>query len=661
MKKQQKKSKKKRYPRSYARRITWRVVLALFVTMSVTTFLIAVISWASLSMTSAMRYEEALNSTNQEVQRALSDVYVASVNNAADIENHLDRPDQLPALMKRIVRLNPQIRSCGISFVEGYYPQKGRHFAPCARRRTDSTIVVVRNNADYLSQPWFTEALDSTAGFWGRPFFDNNDPDMALVAYLLPIRDRSGRTVAVMGADLSLDWLNAVMAEADRRTNWRESDNVFSSHSFIIDRDGTYIVHPERQRVLRKNYFDYARQTPDTLDDHVGRLMAQGQRGIFETDADGNELVLDGQRVYLFYAPVNYVGWTMAKAVPVGGISLMGYAVAALCVFLMVVALLVVFIVCWFSIRRVVKPLKHLALTAGDVAKGHFDTPLPAIATRDEIHLLRDSFEQMQRSLTQYVEQLKESTAQKASMESELKIAYDIQMQMLPKQFPPFPDRSDIDVFGSLTPAKGVGGDLFDFFLRDERLFFCIGDVSGKGVPAALVMAMSCSLFRSITRHRSKPDAIVMALNDALAAQNDTNMFVTLFVGVLDLATGRLRYCNAGHTSPLIITADGIATLPCDPNLPAGVMADWRFTEQETTVEHESTIFLYTDGLSEAEDNAQAQFGDDRIEAVARTLQTNHELQPQAVVERMTKAVHQFVGTAEQSDDLTMMAIRVKS
>lgn len=141
----------------------------------------------------------------------------------------------------------------------------------------------------------------------------------------------------------------------------------------------------------------------------------------------------------------------------------------------------------------------------------------------------------MQHSLTHYVEELKETTASKAAIENELKIAHDIQMSMLPKTFPPYPERDDIDIFGTLKPAKDVGGDLFDFYIRDEKLIFCIGDVSGKGVPASLVMAMTRSLFRNISSHVTEPHLIVKALNDTMADDNDTNMFVTLFLGVLDL------------------------------------------------------------------------------------------------------------------------------
>jgi sigma-B regulation protein RsbU (phosphoserine phosphatase) len=214
-----------------------------------------------------------------------------------------------------------------------------------------------------------------------------------------------------------------------------------------------------------------------------------------------------------------------------------------------------------------------------------------------------------------------------------------------------------VDIYGLLTPAKDVGGDLFDFYIRDEKLFFCIGDVSGKGVPASLVMAMTRSLFRNISLHVSEPNVIVKGLNAAVADGNETNMFVTLFLGVLDLHTGVLQYCNAGHNSPLLIGGD-VRTLECDSNLPIGVIDDWAFTLQEIQLESQAMIFLYTDGLNEAEDSLHAQFGEGRILRVAETQVAMGTIKPADIVCQMDEAVHRFVDNAEQSDDLTMLAIK---
>jgi sigma-B regulation protein RsbU (phosphoserine phosphatase) len=279
--------------------------------------------------------------------------------------------------------------------------------------------------------------------------------------------------------------------------------------------------------------------------------------------------------------------------------------------------------------------------------------------SRDEIHQLRDSFEQMQLSLSDYTEQLKTTTAEKATIVSELNIAHSIQMSMLPKTFPPYPERDDIDIYGQLTPAKAVGGDLFDFFIHDEKLFFCVGDVSGKGIPASMFMAVARSLFRNVSSHVPEPHIIAKALNESMCEGNDMSMFVTMFIGVLDLQTGHLSYCNAGHDSPLLI-GQGVGMLSCESNLPIGLM-DWEFVMQETTIVPGTTIFLYTDGLNEAENALHQQFGDEQVLRLAQEQLDKGEYQPMPLIQRMSAAVRFFAGAAEQSDDLTMLAIQYKN
>ena len=247
--------------------------------------------------------------------------------------------------------------------------------------------------------------------------------------------------------------------------------------------------------------------------------------------------------------------------------------------------------------------------------------------------------------------------SQKAAIERDLHVASAIQKGMLPDKFVEKGDREEVQLYASLTPAKDIGGDLFDFYFRDNKLFFCIGDVSGKGVPASLVMACTRTIFHTVSAHESMPDRIMNSLNKTIADMNKTNMFVTIFVGVLDLQTGHMYYCNAGHDAPVLVGA-GVGPLPSDANIPIGVLPDWDYSLQETDIHQGTTIFLYTDGLSEAENNQYAQFRLERVTEVAAQALEDRQYEPHPLIERMLSAVHAFVGDAEQSDDLTMMAIQ---
>lgn len=252
------------------------------------------------------------------------------------------------------------------------------------------------------------------------------------------------------------------------------------------------------------------------------------------------------------------------------------------------------------------------------------------------------------------LQRLDVANQQKQRMMNELEIAQTIQKAMLPKVFPPFADRLDLNIYGMVRPAKEIGGDLYDFYVRHDKLFFCVGDVSGKGVPASLVMATIRSLFRSITSHEEEAHDIVRMMNDTMAEQNEQNMFVTLFVGVLNLETGELHYCNAGHNAPVL---NG-HMLPVQPNLPIGVVTGFAYVQQTTVLRHNDVLFLYTDGLTEAEDTDKALYGEQRM---LEALGSLHGERPRQIVEAMETGVAAFVGKAEQSDDLTMLAIRYQA
>ena len=640
------------YPKSFAKRLTWRIMLRMTIIMIIPVLLLFWLTYGIVKIGAFSICERVLKGEKEEVRRITSDLYMAATNTAPFIEEDLDKPDRMYDIMNRMLKLNPYMRSCGIYFVEGYYPQKGRLFAPYASRR-DSIIKESQDACDqgndYVKAEWFKEAISSKEGYWAKPFLDNDSAQSPLVSYLLPIRDARQRTVAVLGVDLSLSWLNEKM-QPTRALNWKNSEEwnpEYQLYFFMTDSTGTILVHPDTKRLVVENMQPYINDD----NKNWGYLSV--------ADSREEEKVVEGVKTLLCRQVVKYTDWDICLVMPLFFINVVGYAIAGIAIMFILLGLLVVYFFGRRSIKKQVRPLKQLATTADEVAKGNFKTVLPELKSRDEIHMLRDSFAQMQQSLTQYVEDLRATTAQKASMESELKVAHDIQMSMLPKTFPPYPERNDLDIFGSLTPAKGVGGDLFDFYIRDEQLFFCIGDVSGKGIPASLYMAVTRSLFRNISQHVSKPEQIINALNQAQSEGNDTNMFVTLFVGVLDLKTGKLCYCNAGHDSPLLLGSK-VTILPCECNLPIGVITDFTFEQQEITLKRPTTIFLFTDGLNEAENIDHAQFGDERIMSIAESMVANGQLEPTQVIRHMTDAVHTFVGIAEQSDDLTMLAIELK-
>lgn len=256
---------------------------------------------------------------------------------------------------------------------------------------------------------------------------------------------------------------------------------------------------------------------------------------------------------------------------------------------------------------------------------------------------------QMKR-LKEAYDKLEETTAAKERIESELRIARSIQMAMVPHEFP---ESKRLNIYASMTPAKEVGGDLYDFVVIGDKLYFCLGDVSGKGVPAALFMAMSIRLFRTLCKYQLKPAEIAMSMNNELALNNENGMFVTMFIGLLDLTSGRLDFCNAGHNPPVL---NG-NFINMEPNAPLGL---WEGLDYEgKTLENirGKQFFVYSDGLNEAENDAQDQYSDDRL---LNFLKGHTDMAAHPLIDLLMEDVGHHVDGADPSDDMTMLCLRMK-
>lgn len=322
-----------------------------------------------------------------------------------------------------------------------------------------------------------------------------------------------------------------------------------------------------------------------------------------------------------------------------------------------IVGLISLFVCCTWAIYQMVKPLQQFTESAVSIANGNLHTPLPKIHSEDELLQLRNAFDYMQTSLKQHIDELQATTASKERLQSELVIAHDIQMGMLTTVFP---ERDDLELFASMTPAKEVGGDLYDFIIEGDEVFFIIGDVAGKGVPASLYMAVTRTLFRNLAGNYQSAANIMREMNHAIASTNDSLVFVTAFIGVLDLRTHYLTYCNAAHNAPALITADGeCRLLDVDSNLPIGIEDHYRYEEQQIPFPENTALLLYTDGLTEAmyisEEGSRKLFGEERL---LHDLEKNKQASAIEIIDYLKQHVNVFADGTVQGDDLTLLFIR---
>ena len=635
-----------------ARRLSLIVMGVLVVMSAVIMAVVFSITRRTMVAETESRYEGIVMLTNEKIRGVMSDVYVAAVNNLNVIERDIDSADRLREHLERMVGLNQYMSSCRLVFEPGYGPAGGRRQEIYAWRDAAGTVrsrLMDEGHPDFLVHDWYREAFEKEEGDWTPPYFDRAASRQLTTTYMTHVHDRHGRRVGMLGADVSLEWLRRRHQRLDRE-NHEHFERGFSqqSYSFIIDKDGTYLIHPDQGKVLKRRFQDVAAESPDTLDDNMAVRMLNGESGI--------ERIIDGKiDAWVFYSYIKYTEWTVVIIVPDEIIYHNGNVLASVLLTVFAVGLVVIYFLCNHFLRANMKPLKRFVTAADQVARGRFDVELPVVKSR-EVDALRTAFKGMQTSLRQYVDELKDTTASKAAMEQELKIASNIQMQMLPKDYPPFPDRTDIDIYGEVVTAKEVGGDLFDFFIRDEKLFFSIGDVAGKGVPASLVMAVARSIFRSASMTHTSPKLIVESINRSVCQSNDSYMFVTLFMGVLDLQTGSMQYCNAGHEPPVLVGSH-TRFLPIENNIPLGLRPEWEYKEQEVKILPGTTVFLYTDGFTEAETVDHKQYGRDRMFKEVMLLAARR-LDSRTLVKNIRQTERTFVGFIPQMDDISLLAIK---
>ena len=592
------------------------------------------------------RATQILDKTSLRVDSILNRVEVASNMTRWLVERHPDKADSMFVYSRGMLQNNPDFYNCSIAFEPYYFRDKGRYFSAYTKHVGDSlrTMQGGSDHYQYFFVDWYLMPQLLEKPCWTEPYMDFDVPTNSsemVTSYCQSLKNKQGQVIGVINTSLSISWLSQTISAVKPYPN---------SYSIMIGRGGTYFVHPDTTKITRQTIFTQTLEQPDTALAALGYAMQRGEEGM-------KEMSLSGEDCLVFYKPLGQTGCSMAIVCPesdiFSGFDRLRHTIMAI----ITIGLLMMLYFFIRIITRELKPLRRLAKEAETIASGQFDAELPDFQRVDEIGQLSHSFGNMQQSLVKYIEELKSTTTQKASIERDLKVASDIQMGMLPEKFPSRDDRDDVQLYASLTPAKQVGGDLFDFYFRDEKLFFCIGDVSGKGIPASLFMALTRSAFRTVSAHESMPGRIVTTMNKTIADMNKQFMFVTLFVGVLDLPTGRLHYCNAGHDAPLLVGAGG-GRLPCIPNVPVGFFPAWDYVPQEAQIFTGTTIFLFTDGLTEAMDADQNQFQMERVNDVASQALSNQQQEPRQLIARMTEAVHKFVGDAEQSDDLTMMAIQ---
>ena len=580
----------RRQARKLFSRSTWAGILLVAVaalTLEATSLIQYYYSVRELHEEASRRAETQLESTRNRIMDVIDQAESAVRNSVWIAQWCLNVPDSLPRVCTRIVEGNPVVLGSSIALVPGYNPILPL-YAPYVYKQGDSLSF----------QSLATPEYDYPAQEWfTKPIEVDSE------YWSEPYVDTGGGEVLMTTFSQPIRDLKGKMAAiltADISLDWLtdllENSQVYpNARNLMFSRSGAFMVSKNRELILEQTVMEVVEHIRDNDDfQELKKAMLAGESG-------NRTLRYEGKDSHVYFAPVERTGWSMCIVIPENDIY-------------------------------------------GDIRRNSYFVKLLQLLGLVMLALILRSFVKNQFKY-------KDLDKKREQMEGELRIASDIQMSMVPKAVTSSEARTDLDMAATIVPAKEVGGDLYDFFIRDDKLFFCVGDVSGKGIPAALVMAVTRTTFRNLSAHEDSPGNIVRMMNDNLSAMNENNMFVTFFCGVLDLESGHLSYCNAGHNPPLILT-DAIRDLPVIPNLPLGVIEGMDYVGQETDLHDDDAVFLYTDGLTEAENEAHEQFGMERTEAALHGRKSSKDH-----LENIKKQVSLFVGNAPQSDDLTMLFI----
>ena len=634
---------KRKFQNSISGRLTLRVLIVSAIIFTLTFGLFVRMAANRVREEATKHAHSELSNTIHQIDAVLNAVETAVENTAWLVPYRLSSPEFMYSLTERLLQNNDFICGAAVAFEPGYYASKGHYFSPYSYRDESGEIKSKQlgsDTYDYHYMDWYQIPKLLNETYWSEPYYDDGGGEMMMTTYSKPLYDEYGNLYAVLTADLSLEWLTELVSGIQAFDN---------AYNLMVSRNASYIVHPDHNLLLNETIFS---STYGDDDESLVKLkddMVNCRAGEVLRDKEGGKF-------FVFYSPVETTCWSVAIVCPRSELYDNVRKMRSMLIILGIIALLFMIAMSYNGIRKVVAPVEDFSGVAKKIAEGDFNAQLPQIHSKDELKELHDSFAYLKNSLVSYIDELKSTTANKERIESELRIAQGIQMGMLPKSFPAFPEREDIALAAKIVPAKEVGGDLYDFFIENEKLYFIVGDVSGKGIPASLVMAVTCRLFRSVASYLDKPEDIINSLNNSLSDGNESNMFCTAFLGILDLKTGNLLYCNAGHNAPLLIEANGnVSAMDVKPNLPLGLFTDFPYEGQQTTISKNTMLYLFTDGVNEAENKDMEQYSDERLVAF---LKSKSDSEPKDIIDSTLIEVQRHAAGANQSDDITVMCIK---
>jgi sigma-B regulation protein RsbU (phosphoserine phosphatase) len=583
-------------------------------------------------------------STVRKIESTINTVATNADSLASVIANTRIDDDQIHQAIKSFLTINPAIFGMTVALEPNILNFNHDGFSPYYFRKNSSLEYanLATEDYQYLEQDWYTKPKSINQSTWSDPYIDTGGGDVLMTTYSTPILIGSNKQFAgVATADVELGWLNEVVKDL-ASSNSGLGLIVSGNDKIIAHPDESFVMQPLKS-LLKKEGFEQNWDIYQTSKTSTSPIYKKVSCRIHEGRCwiAIESLGKTGWKIIIAYSEDELISKMNALTIDVAIIAIAG---------LITLLLTVIFITRYFT-----KPLSQLAIATKSIGKGDLNAAMPQPQHEDEIGSLTTDFSDMRNALKNYIKELQESTAKRQKLESEIQIAKDIQMSMIPGAGNASIKGGKHQLYSLLRPARSVGGDLYYFQLSEDGVLnFIIGDVSDKGVPAALFMAKTVTLYTQALRDKLTPGECLTMMNDLLSENNDACMFVTALCGAMDTKTGNLVMSNAGHMHPILKTTSSTSELEINGATALGLIDGISYPNISAQLEENTTLVMYTDGISEAFNSNEEQYSEERIlEFVRNQTPSNAE----NLGHRIISDVDQYANVSEQSDDITLMVI----
>ncbi|WP_303922667.1 SpoIIE family protein phosphatase [Draconibacterium sediminis] len=517
--------------------------------------------------------------------------------------------------------------------------------------RDRDSITVQRGSRNISScaneQVQFEKLIKKKDEGWSEPYLCERN-NIVVAAYCSPImvETPSGqkKRVGEVICELSLNELN-------KQVNSLKIGK--EGFAFLMSNDGVYITHPVNDWILNRSIYDvHEKVLREDITATTKQVLAETKPGTLIAYPE----LFNFEKALVYYVPIQQNGWVLVSVLPYKELFEPLYLPVLQMLFFSVLGILIIYLTVTYIINQQIKPLSLVTKqlkSFSNLTGPYKDIP------ENEIIQVAESLNYMKSWYEKYLQTQSDEQKKKQRRQEDMNQASEIQQSFIKTIYPAFPDRTDIDLYSSYQPAKGVSGDLFDyFFIDDEHLILTMGDVSGKGVPAAFFMSVAQTTIKT-NALVPKANIIVEKVNKELCTSNYHQFFLTLFLGVLNVKTGILEYCNAAHTPGYVLTKNGkVKELAQSHGLPLGLYSDKSYGSAKIQLNRDDTLVLYTDGVTEMLNENNEQYSNHQL---VDNLISLTGKSPKEIVERLEKSFKMYMGHAQQADDITMLVFNYKA